>query len=482
MQCNLLLRGGRVIDPAQGLDGVMDVAIADGRVAGVGALHDWQATRVLNVHDRIVTPGLVDFHVHAYGTIAYRDPDTAGIHAGVTTIVDGGSAGTATFDDFLALTRDRAISNVYAYLNVEPSGIPHDGDRLIEFTDIELGRLVKIVSEHGDVVRALKAIAVSHRGPGYVQLAKAVSRIAGLPLCLHVGDWRRPPVCDMGREVFRTLDAGDVVVHMYSSYPNTVLDADGRLLPEVRAARARGVLFDVAHGRQNFSFRVAERAMDQGLLPDLAGTDLGIPAAGLVEGLTEVMSNLLLLGLSLPDIVRIVTINPAKALGLEDRCGSLRVGMPADVSVLAKEHGEFVFLDSHNEARRSHTRLVPVLAVKNGMVHEPDLQLLSAPENSRPRLSRQAPPEACRRFSAAQRVFLGKLAGELEARLWRPVDLHRRVHELIRTEGLALAEGLEVLYQSFQAPPFMPQAGWFLTTLNRDFAVRRLRQVAAGAF
>src|SRR5689334_21926757 len=125
MQCDLMLRGGQVIDPAQELNGVMDVAMADGRVAGIGALYDWEAKQTLDLSGRIVAPGLVDFHVHAYGSIAYADPDTAGILAGVTTIIDGGSAGTATYDDFEMLTRQRAVSNVYGYMHVEPSGIPH---------------------------------------------------------------------------------------------------------------------------------------------------------------------------------------------------------------------------------------------------------------------------------------------------------------------------------------------------------------------
>ena len=329
MQCDLMLRGGRVIDPDQALDGVMDVAIAGGRIAAVGALGEWQADRTLDLSDRIVTPGLVDFHVHAYGSIAYRDPDTAGVLSGVTTIVDGGSAGTATFDDFLAVSREPAVSNVYSYMHIEPSGIPHDGDRTMEFTEIELGKLQEIVGQHGDVVRALKAISVSYRGAAYIALAKATAKIVGLPLYVHIGDWRRPSIADIAREVFGMLEEGDLVIHMYSSHGNNVLDPEGHLLPEVKEAQARGVLFDVAHGRQNFSFRVAERAIDQGLLPHLAGTDLGIPAAGLLEGgLTEVMSNLLLLGFELDEVIRLVTINPAKALRLEDQFGSLRVGLP----------------------------------------------------------------------------------------------------------------------------------------------------------
>ena len=483
MQCDLMLCGGRVIDPAQSLDGVMDVAITGGRVAALGALGDWQADRALDLSGRIVTPGLVDFHVHAYGSIAYRDPDTAGVLSGVTTIVDGGSAGTATFDDFLAVTRAPTVSNVYSYMHVEPSGIPHDGDRIMEFADVELGKLVEITGTHADVVRALKAISVSYRGPAYIALAKAVAKIVGLPLYVHFGDWRRPSIADIARDVFPLLEENDLVIHMYSSYPNNVLDAEGNLLPEVQEAQARGVLFDVAHGRQNFSWRVAERAIDQGLLPHLAGTDLGIPAAGLLEaGLTEVMSNLLLLGFELDEVIRLVTINPAKALRLEDQFGSLRVGMPADVTVLIEEHGEFEYLDSHNQARLGTRRVLPVLTIKDGALYEPDLSRLSAPDNARPRLSRQAPPEPCRAFSVAQRAFLGKLADEVEGRRWQPAALHRRLHELIAAEGLAIPEALEALFQSFQIRPFMPHAGWFLTALNRDMVVARLRQVASGDF
>jgi dihydroorotase len=482
MQADLLLRGGHVIDPAQDLDGIMDVAIAAGRIAAVGHLDDYQAARTLDVAGKLVTPGLVDFHVHAYGTIAFRDPDVPGVYAGVTTMVDGGSAGTATFDDFLALCRERAAADVYSYVHVEPSGIPHDGDRTIDYTEIQLGRLVEIAGQHPDVVCAFKAISVSQRGLDYLRLAKAATKLAGLPLYVHIGDWRRPPVADIARQVFDMLDEGDLVIHMYSAWPNSILDKDGKLLPEVRNARERGVLFDVAHGRQNFSFKVAERAIDQGLVPDLAGTDIGIPAVGLLSGITEVMSTLLLLGFSLPETVRIVTQNPARIMGKEDQFGSLRMGMPADVTVMTVEKGDFEYLDWHNETRHGEYRITPVHTVKRGVVYDCDLSLINDPSMSNARSNREAVPEGCRALTPTQRAFLGKVADELDGRKWKPAALHARLHELREAAGLSIPEGMNAICQSLQNEPFMPQIGWYLTSVRQDFVVSRLRTVAAGAF
>jgi dihydroorotase len=375
---DLVLKGGRVVDPSSGLDGVLDVAIENGKIARVAAgIAPAEAARVIEVGGTVVTPGLIDLHAHVFEGCNRTgvNPDLAGVHAGVTTIVDAGSAGAATFGGWRHIL-PRCHTEIVPFLHICQTGLATLPDIIAE-SSVNLADTIKVATEHKGLIRGIKARMVSPAleimGMEMPRLAKRAAREAGINLMVHIGDTEKRYDPKVIHPLLSLLEPGDILTHYFTPNPGGVLDANGKLVPEAREAADRGVWLDTAHGRMNFSFDVGRRIIDQGLLPHCISTDLTVPGRlNTVHSMTEIMTRFLGLGFTLPQVVTMSTANPARAIGAEHRLGSLAVGRQADVSVLELREGDWVVYDILGSPLRVDRAFAPRLTVKRGAVFAPD--------------------------------------------------------------------------------------------------------------
>lgn len=376
---DLLLKGGRVVDPSTGLDGVLDVAVEYGRIARVAAdIAPADATRVIEVGGKILTPGLIDLHAHVFEGVNRTgvNPDLGGVYAGVTTIVDAGSAGAATFGAFPRFILPSCHTEIVPFLHICQTGLATLPDIIAE-SSVNLADTVKVATQHKDVIRGIKARMVSPAleimGMEMPRLAKRAAREAGIKLMVHIGDTEKRYDPKVIHPLLDLLEPGDILTHYFTPNPGGVLDGNGKLVPEAREANARGVWFDTAHGRMNFSFDVGRKIIDQGLLPHCISTDLTVPGRVMtVHSMTEMMTRFLGLGFTLDQVVTMSTANPAKAIGADQRIGSLAVGRQADISVLTLDEGDWVVYDILGSGLRVNRAFAPHLTVKRGQVFMPD--------------------------------------------------------------------------------------------------------------
>jgi dihydroorotase len=375
---DLVLKGGRVLDPSSGLEGDLDVAVEHGRIARVAAgIAPREAARVIDVRGKLVTPGLIDLHAHVFEGFNRTgvDPDLAGVHSGVTTLVDAGSAGAATFGGWRHIL-PRCHTEVIPFLHICQTGLATLPDIIAE-SSVNLADTVKVATEHRGLIHGIKARMVSPAleimGMEMPRLAKRAARESGIALMVHIGDTEKRYDPKVIHPLLALLEPGDILTHYFTPNPGGVLDANGKLVPEAREASDRGVWFDTAHGRMNFSFDVGRRIIDQGLLPHCISTDLTVPGRlNTVHSMTEIMTRFLGLGFTLPQVVTMATANPARAIGAQDRLGSLAVGRQADVSVLTLEAGDWVVYDILGTPLRVDRAFAPHLTLKRGQVFMPD--------------------------------------------------------------------------------------------------------------
>src|SRR5215831_18429489 len=349
---DLLLKGGTVIDPAQDLRGALDVAVEDGKIARVAAnIPTAEARRVVDIPGKTVTPGLIDLHTHVFDGVAANGvhPDIAGVHAGVTTVVDAGSSGCATFSAFPRHILPKCETEVIPLLHICQTGLATNPDIIAE-SSIDLESTLRVAREHRGLIKGIKARMVSPAleifGMEMPRLAKRAARESGVPLMVHIGDTTKRYDPNVIRELLPLLEPGDIVTHLFTANPGGVLDGNGKLVPEAVEARDRGVWLDTAHGRKNFSFDVGRRVIDQGLHPHCISTDLTVPGRlETVHSMTEIMTRFLGLGYTLDQVVTMSTENPARAVGVERRLGSLATGRQADISVLELREGDWKVFD-----------------------------------------------------------------------------------------------------------------------------------------
>jgi len=378
---DLVVSNGRVVDPGQELDGLLDVGITAGRIESVAEkIPPSEGRQVVDARGKILTPGLIDLHSHVYHALDLNGnhPDTVGVGSGVTTVVDAGSAGSSVFGGFPQYVIPAAVTSIYCFLNLARTGLLAVPEISVR-GDVDVEGIRRVVAAHRGLIRGLKFRATGAMadtiGPEMVQLARQLSTELGLPLMVHIGQMDPSAKSTLTQEVLTTLGAGDILSHIYTGRPGAVVGADNRVVPELYAAVKRGVLLDVGHGRSNISFAVARRLLEEGILPDIISSDLiarhvGAPSYG---SLTEVMSQFLALGLSLGQVVRMTTVNPARALGLEDRLGSLAVGRLADLTVLEAVEGDWPWVDTEGQRLQGRMVLVPALTVKGGRLIRVDL-------------------------------------------------------------------------------------------------------------
>ena len=362
---DLLLKGGRLIDPASDRDGQFDVATSGGHIALVDKdISPTLARTVADVSGLVVTPGLVDLHAHFYGYSASILPDAHCLPEGTTTAVDAGGSGHLTFDDFNEQIIAPAITNVFALLNIAGEGMVGEPEQDLDGMDTELTALK--IAQRPDLIVGVKV--AHYMGPGWEPLDRGIQAAEenGVYLMVDQSPIHTRPMDEMMLEHLRP---GDMVTHCYAlSKPMT--DIHDKVKPHFIQARERGVQFDVGHGAGSFSFRIAKAAIEQGFLPDTISTDMH-RASILANQATmpETMSKLLAIGMELPEIIRRSTWDPAQAIG-HPELGNLGQTVPADIAVLNITEGEFGLVDNGTDNRvyKSDKRIVCEMTIKNGQV------------------------------------------------------------------------------------------------------------------
>ena len=382
---DVLIKGGRVIDPSQRLDGKMDIGINGTKVASVAKnIAGSLGKKVLDAGGKIVTPGLIDVHCHVcHATISNGAPvDMAGVRQGVTTVVDAGSAGEALFEAFPKYLVPQARTTVYCFLHICSLGLAFNPE-LRDMWEINAKATEEKIKAHPGLIKGVKlrlvGPLVAEKGMEILKTAKQVAKNSKLPLMIHIGDMYKLVDPAFTRKALPVLEKGDVLSHIYTAQQGSPLLASGRFIPEYKEARDRGVIFDIAQGRYNFSFNVARRAMASGIMPYTISSDLTLPSmTWLVFGLPVIMSKMLALGLTLKDVITMTTVNPAKVIGIADRKGSLKPGMDADVSILELKTGKWKLEDCEKQVIEGKELITPVLTVKAGKVVLP--KIVARPE------------------------------------------------------------------------------------------------------
>jgi dihydroorotase len=376
---DLVLKGGDVVDPSAGLHGVHDVAIQDGLIAKIATtIPAEEARRVIEVAGSAVTPGLIDLHAHVFeGFTRFGvHPDMAGVHAGVTTLVDAGSAGCATFEGFPRHIIPNCHTEIIPFLHICQTGLATIPDIIAE-RSIDFEGTLRVAARHNHLIRGIKARMVSPAleilGMEMPRLARRAARESGIKLMVHIGDTEKRYDPTVIRRLLPMLEQGDILTHYFTANPGGVLDGNNRLVPEAWEAAKTGVWFDTAHGQMNFSFDIGRRIIDQGLLPHCISTDLTVPGRiRTVHSMTEMMTRFLGLGFTLDQVVTMCSYNPAAAIGVADRLGSLVVGRQADISVLRIEEGDWTVYDVLGASLKVSKALMPRLTVKRGEVFTPE--------------------------------------------------------------------------------------------------------------
>ena len=369
---DLLLKGGHVIDPKNGVNRVMDVAVAGGKIARIAEnIPASEARRVADLKGLYVTTGLIDIHVHVYtGTGVRRAytgdlsvyPDSFSFRSGTTTMVDAGSSGWGNFPDFRQRIIDRARTRVLALVNIVKGGMGPDGeDNPADMIGEEAAKMAKA---HPDVVVGFKSAHYGGKGWPSIDGAVKAASLTGLPVMVDFG--RINEERNISTLFMDKLRPGDIYTHCYSGLRGEVVN--GKLNPAMEAARKRGIIFDVGHGGGSFFWNIAVPAFDAKFWPDSISTDLhtGSMNAGMKD-MVNVMSKVLNFGVPLEKVIEMSTWNPAKEIR-RTQLGNLDMGAEADITVLRHEQGQFGFLDSAGARKDGTQRLVCEMTVRAGQV------------------------------------------------------------------------------------------------------------------
>jgi dihydroorotase len=377
MQYDLLVTGGDVLDPGAGLRGRMDIAISGGKIAAVApSIPESQARRSISAKGRLVTPGLVDMHAHVFVNGHDMGHQTDGFCrcSGVTTLCDAGSAGSSNFAGLRHVLDSEVRTRVRALVNLSALGITGTsrGGELQHMPYADPEGCARTINENPDLAFGVKL----RFGPNLVweysaepvKMARRTAEMAGpnVPMMMHITD-SPIPLPDLIAE----MKPGDIVTHCYHGRANGIMGQEKQfLLKEVVEAQRAGIIFDCAHGRNHFNFRMIEKALDQGFLPDTISTDLTTTSAtkGPVWDMPTTMTKLLHFGLSLDEIIRRSTANPAKIMGYEGTVGTLKPGANADLALWELRDGNFDLIDSDGDKIVAKRRLLAQMTIKDGRV------------------------------------------------------------------------------------------------------------------
>ena len=359
---DLIIRGGRVIDPSLNLDTIADVGIANGRIESIDRELNASATDEINATNKIVLPGLLDIHAH------YAQDDR-GAHIclsdGVTGWVDAGSAGADNIEEMVAVARS-APQPARILLNIGREGVIPEGDTAdISMANVEVAKAA--IASNLDYVVGVKArltSGVTANDIVVIRRAQEVASYFNLPLMIHMGQSESSMA-----SLVAELKPGDVVTHMYAPPPNAIINNDGRIFPEILEARRRGIWFDVANGRtDHLRWDTFDAIMETGFWPDTISTD-GFSTSRSAPGVRDypnIMSKFLNFGMSLNAVVAASTQNPSRVFPFLRDKGTLNIGAPADVAILDLREGEFEFIDNYENVRPGNQRLFPFETVLAG--------------------------------------------------------------------------------------------------------------------
>ncbi len=365
MSYDLILKGGRVIDPAQGLDEIADVAFAGGKVAAIEpAIAASNGADVRDVSGRIVAPGFIDLHTHVYwgGTSLGVDPGDFAKRSGVTTLIDAGSAGPGNFKGFLKHVIEPSEPRILAYIHVSFAGIYAFSKRIMvgESSDMRLMSptdAVEVASANRDTIVGIKVRvgrnASGTSGAAPLDIALQVAEELSMPLMVHIDE--PPPTLE---EVLERLRPGDTLTHCFRPFPNSPITGQGAVKTAVLEARKRGVLFDIGHGMGSFSFKVARAMLDAGFMPDTISSDVhSLNLEGPVFDQATTLSKFLCLGTPLTDVIRATTANVATAIRRPE-LGTLRPGSAGDATIFTVGEGTFPYTDSTGEPMNGNRRIL----------------------------------------------------------------------------------------------------------------------------
>jgi len=380
---DIIVKNGHIMDPYNNLDCVADVAISGGRIIGVGNYSSLEADRILDAKNHLVVPGLIDFHAHVYPITGMGiSVETACLSSGVTTVLDGGSAGWANYGSYRSYINACKV-RIKTYVNVSPVGIPANSYQENADPDYLKGAhrnaLRKLFYQYGsDELLGLKLRMNTGviRDLGDKPLVETIKLAEELkvPVVIHSAD----PAIPMG-EILNHLRKGDVLTHMYhrsgSSY---LLDDSMQVIPEAIEARARGVIFDLGHAQGHCNIAIAKAAIAQNFLPDVIGTDAceeGMYREGLMFSMLFILSKMLNIGMDLSSIIRCCTANAAEQMGLSGKLGCLSPGAAADVAILELKDKELLFRDRNSDNCVAGKQLLRCSAtIKDGQVVYRDIE------------------------------------------------------------------------------------------------------------
>jgi dihydroorotase len=365
MDHDLILAGGHVIDPSQNLDGIMDVAFRAGKVSAVAkAIKPGPKTEIRNVKGAIVSPGLIDLHTHVYwgGTSLGIDAEEFCRTSGVTTAVDTGSAGPGNFMGFRKHVIEKSQVRILAYLHVSFAGI-FAFSPTIMVGESEEPRLLapaecaEVAAHHRDLLVGIKVRvgrnASGTQGWAALKIALEVADKVGMPLMVHID--HPPPSYE---DVIGLMRPGDILTHAFRPFPNTPVSAQGKVKAEVLAARKRGVIFDIGHGKGSFAFETARAMLANGFKPDVISSDVhALCINGPAFDQVTTMSKFLCMGMSLPDVIAASTVNAAMAMRRPE-LGSLKVGSVGDATLLRVADGAFDYVDVVGEHLEGRQKIV----------------------------------------------------------------------------------------------------------------------------
>jgi dihydroorotase len=359
---DLILKGGRVIDPSGKVDAIRDVAIARGRIAAIEPNIATRAAETIDASGHWVVPGLIDIHTHA---ARVKDGPELCLADGVTGWIDTGSQGADRIEETVAIARASPQPG-RVLVNIGRAGILPEGDTMdLSHADVAAAR--EAIVRNRDMIAGIKArLSRDVAGPNDYEVLRRAQEVASgfhLPVMIHMGQTVSPLP-----KLLAVLKSGDIVTHMFAPPPNSIIDDSGRILPEVIAARRRGVRFDVGNGRTgHLRWDIAETVLKAGFLPDTLSTDWTPEGrTSQVIDFPNVMSKFLMLGMTADRVVARATVNPAHLFPVFRGKGTLRVGAPADVAVLKLNEGTFKFVDNFGNQRSGPQRLFPVATVLAG--------------------------------------------------------------------------------------------------------------------
>ena len=372
MEKCMLIKNGRIVDPARGINQAGDIFVENGKVVEHIHLDRLKDGSIIDAGGCLVVPGLIDLHAHLFfrGTDAGIPADAALLPSGVTTAVDGGSAGSANYELFQSSVVATSMVRIKSFLNVSPGGLATARhEEPINPKSFDRDKIAWLFRQYPDHLIGLKLRqsrgVVGELGLDPLKAAIEISENLFCPVAVHTTD---PPSAT--EDLVELLRPGDIFVHAYHGVGNTILGANRHVLPAVRKARERGVLFDAANGRNHFSFDTAFAALADGFEPDIISTDLTTLTWNKppVYSLPFVISKYLNMGMALPAALAACTAVPARLLGMTGIIGTLAPGAEADIAILRLEERETEFLDARGQKHLGNQLLIPQATVKAGRI------------------------------------------------------------------------------------------------------------------